>query len=148
MLRFALGDEIATGIARAWTEIDNKIGATDRVFIVLNDENGIAKITEAFERTQKALIVTRVQADAGFVKNVENAAKTRSNLRGKSNTLGFSSGERGGRAVEAEIAEAYGEKKFHALCDFFERPGGDLFLAHGKLRNDFVHRRTGGTEGK
>ncbi len=40
-------------------------------------------------------------------------------MRGEADALGFASGERGGGAIEAEIAEADGEKEIEALGDFF-----------------------------
>ena len=88
----------------------------------------------------KAIVVARVETDGGFVENVEDSAKARADLRGQANALGFAAGERGGGAVEAEIAEADGEEKVEALGDFFERAGGDVALALRELGENFVRR--------
>ena len=59
--RLALGDEVAAGVAGAGAEVDNEIGAADRVFIVLDNEDGIAEIAEMFERAEEARVVTGVE---------------------------------------------------------------------------------------
>src|SRR5712691_4313409 len=111
LLRLAVGDEIAAGVARARAEVDNKIGAADGFFIVLDDEDGVAEIAKMFERAEEARVVASVKTDARLVEDIKNAAKTRADLRGEADALGFAAGESGGRAVEAEIAEADGEEE-------------------------------------
>src|SRR6266853_563794 len=138
----ALRDQISTGIACAGAEIHDEIGAADGVFVVLDDEHCISKSTEMFERTEKTGIVSRVQADARFVENIENAAKARADLRGQTDALGFAAGERGGGTVQAEIAEADGKKEIDAFGNFLERTLGDFPLTFGKLRENLVHSGT------
>src|SRR5467141_461980 len=91
---FALGDEVAAGVAGARTEVDNEIGAADGVFVVFDDEDGVAEIAKLFERAEKASVVAGVEADAGLVENIENAAEARADLRGEANALGFAAGKR------------------------------------------------------
>src|SRR6266404_6945767 len=148
LLRLALGDEVAAGVARAGAEVDNEIGAADGVFIVFDDEDGVAKIAKMFERAEEAIVVAGVEADAGLVKDVQNAAKARADLSGEANALGFAAGERGSRAIEAEITETDREKEIDALGDFLEGTRSDFFLAGSQLREDFVHRGTRGSERK
>src|SRR5712692_6321988 len=138
LLRLAVGDEVAAGIARAGAEIDDEIGATDGFFIMLDDEDGVAEIAKMFERAEEARVVASVKTDARLVKNVENAAKARSDLRGEADALGFTAGKSGGRAVETEIAEADGEEELDALGNFFEGARGDFPLPIGELREDFA----------
>src|SRR6266567_5442682 len=140
----ALSDEIAASIARAGAEVDDEIGAADGVFVVLDDEDGIAEIAKMLERAKKARVVAGVETDAGFIKNVENAAQARADLRGQTDALRFTAGKRGGGAIQAEVAESHGEKEIDALGDFFERPRGDFFLALRELRDHLVH---GGARG-
>ncbi len=148
LLRLAVGDEVAAGIARARTEVDDEIGAADGFFIVLDDKDGVAEIAKMFERAEEARVVASVKTDAGLVEDIENAAEARADLRGQADALGFAAGERGGRAVEAEIAEADGEEELDALANFFERARGDFFLAIGELRENFADGRARGAERK
>ena len=113
------GDEFAAGFSCAGAEIDDVIGAAHGFFIVLDDEDGVAEIAQRFERGEQAAIVARVQADRRLIENIENAAQSRADLRGQADALGFAAGERGGGAIESEIAEAYIEKKIEALGYFF-----------------------------
>src|SRR5260221_10058662 len=123
LLGLAMRDKVAAGIARAGTEVDDEIGAANGVFIVLDDEHGVAEIAKLLEGAEEAIVVAGVQADGRLVENVKYAAEARTDLRGEADALGFAAGERGGRTVEAEIAGAYGEGEFVAIADFFG-PGG------------------------
>src|SRR5882762_351937 len=143
---FALGDEVAAGVAGAGAEVDDEIRATDGVFVVFDDEDGVAEIAKLLERAEKAGVVAGVQADAGLVENVENAAKARADLRGEADALGFAAGKRGGGAIQAEIAEADGEQEIDAFGNFFKRARGDFFLALGELRENFVNGGSPGAE--
>ncbi len=139
LLRLAVGDQVAAGIARAGTEVNNEIGAADGFLIVLDDEDGVAEIAKMFERAEEARVVAGVKTDARLVEDIENAAKTRADLRGEADALGLAAGESGGGAVETEIAEADGEQEIDALGNFFERARGDFFLAIGELRENFAN---------
>src|SRR5258708_1833338 len=143
----ALRDEVAAGIARTGTEINNKIGATDGVFVVLDDEHGVAQVAKLFEGAEEAAVVARVQADGRLVENVEDTAQPRADLRGEADALGFAAGKGGVGAVQAEIPKADREKKIEALGDFFERAGGDFRLARRELRENLADSGTRGAEG-
>ena len=67
-----------------------------------------------------------MQADGGLVEHVEHAAQLRADLRGQANALRFAAGERGGGAVQAEVAEADGEQKIEARGDFGQGAAGDV----------------------
>src|SRR6266849_1478415 len=49
LLWLALRDEIAAGVARTGAEVDNEVGAADGVFVVLDDQDGVAEIAEMFK---------------------------------------------------------------------------------------------------
>src|SRR5467141_4379845 len=133
-LRFALvcpGDEVAAGVAGTGAEVDNEIGAANGVFVVLDDEHGVAEIAKLFERAEKASVVAGVEADAGFIEYVENAAEARADLGGEADALGLAAGKCGGGAIQAEVAEADGEQEIDAFGDFFKRARSDFVLALG-----------------
>jgi hypothetical protein len=62
LFRLALRDEMAASLASARPEIDHEIRAANRIFIVLDDENGVTEIPKLFERAEQAIVVARVQA--------------------------------------------------------------------------------------
>src|SRR5882724_7680756 len=130
--RLALGDKVAAGVAGAGAKVDH--------------EDSVTEIAQMFERAEKARIVAGVQAYAGLIENVENAAKARTDLRGEADALGFAAGERSRGTVEAQITKAHSEQKIDALGNFFERTSGDFLLALRELRKNFVDRGPCGAE--
>src|SRR3979490_3244970 len=74
LIGLALRYQISTSVAGTRAEIDHEIGAADGVFIVFDDENGVAKVAELFERTEQAVVVAGMQTDRRLIENVEDAA--------------------------------------------------------------------------
>ena len=66
-----------------------------------------------------------MEADGGFVEDVEDAAQARADLGGEADALAFAAGERGGGAVEREVVEADGVEEFEALDDLALEAVGD-----------------------
>ena len=92
---------------------------------MLDDDDGIADIAQAFEGGEQALVVAVVQADRGLVEDVEHADQPRAYLRGEADALGLAAGEGVGAAVQGEIAQAHIAHQLQATADFFERFCGD-----------------------
>src|SRR5258708_39022600 len=103
-------DEVAAGIACSGAEVDDEIGAANGVFIVLDDEHGVAEIAELLEGAEEAIVVTGVQADGRLVENVQDAAEARKDLRGQTDALRLAAGERGGGTSAAGIAQTRGDE--------------------------------------
>src|SRR6202011_4573458 len=81
----------------------------------------------------EALVVALVEADGGFVEDVEDAAEARADLGGEANALAFTAGQGGGGAVEREVAQAYGVEEFEALDDLALEAVGDDAVAAGEV---------------
>ena len=87
------------------TEIDDVIGMLDRIFVVFDDDDGVAEIAQAIERQQQALVVALMQADRWLVEDVHDADEARSDLAGESDALRFAARQRFGAAIERQIVE-------------------------------------------
>src|SRR5438552_3755264 len=74
-----------------------------------------------------------MKADRRLIENVEHADQVRADLRGEAQALAFSSGERGGGAVERQVIEADLGKKAEPRDDLLERPSPDLALRGRQL---------------
>ena len=48
---------------RSGSKVHNIIGASDRIFIMLDNQNGVAEIPQLLERMQQLVVVARVQTD-------------------------------------------------------------------------------------
>ena len=66
-------DDFAAMLASARTEIDEVVGLANRFFVVLDDDDRVAEITELLERVEQPPVVALVQADAGFVEDIQHA---------------------------------------------------------------------------
>src|SRR4029077_6333542 len=67
LLRRADGDKMAAGGTGAGAEIHDVIGAADGFLVVLDDENGVAKVAQGFQSAEKAVVVAGVEADGRLV---------------------------------------------------------------------------------
>ena len=59
--------------ARAGPQVDNVIGSPNGGLIMLDDQYRVAQIAQADQRLDKLLVIALVQADAGFVEDIEDA---------------------------------------------------------------------------
>ena len=132
LLRCAVGDEVAAVFAGSGAEIEDVVGLADGVFVVLDDEDGVAEVAQVFERVDQALVVALMQADGRLVEYVEDAAKARTDLRGEADALALAAGESRCRSIEREVAEADGVEKFEALDDLALQAVGDDAVASGE----------------
>ena len=136
LLRRAFGDNEAAEPAGAGAEVEHVVGVADGVFVVLDDEDGVAQVAQPHERFDQAVVVALVQADGGLVEHVENSAQARANLRCEADALAFAAGERGGIAIEREIVEADGAEEFEPLDDFAADALGDQRFAVSEVEID------------
>ena len=130
----AEGDDFAAADAGAGAEVDEVVGGPHRVFVVLDDDDRVAEVAELGERVEQALVVARVEADRGFVEDVEHADEAAADLAGEADALRFAAGERGGGAVEREVVEADVLQEAEAAADFFQDFGGDQFVVAFELQ--------------
>src|SRR5690606_12157412 len=69
----ALGDDGAAVDAGAGANVDDVVGGLDGVFVVLDDQDGVADVGEVSEGGDESVVVALVQADGGFVEDVAAA---------------------------------------------------------------------------
>ena len=56
---------MAAVLAGAGAEVEDVVGTADGVFVVLDDEDGIAEVAQGDEGVDEALVVALVEADRG-----------------------------------------------------------------------------------
>ena len=84
---------------------------------MFDDDQRVAQIAQAFERLEQACVVALVQADGGFVEDVEYAHQGRADLRGQTDALRFAAGERAGAARKGQVVKAHIREKAQAGVD-------------------------------
>ena len=110
--------------SRAGAEIENVVGLTDRIFVMLDDDDGVADVAEVAKGFEEALVVALVQPDARFVENVEDADEAGADLGGEAYALGFAAAKRATFAIECEVTEPDVGEKAEARTDFPDDYGG------------------------
>ena len=68
---------MAAKFARTRAEVEKVVGSSDDVGVVLDDEDGVAEVAELFHDVDKLGGIAGVEADAGFVEDVEGADQAR-----------------------------------------------------------------------
>ena len=99
---------------------------------MLDDDDGVADITQAFKSLQQAVIVALVQADRRFIEHVKYTCKAGADLRGQANTLGLAARECARGAREIEVVEANIHQEGEALINLFKDFIGNLGLLRCK----------------
>ncbi len=93
LLERAFGHDGTAVDARAGAEVDHPVGGADRVLVMLDDDDGVAEVAQAAQRREQAVIVLLVQADAGFVEDIQHARQAGADLAGEADPLAFAAGQ-------------------------------------------------------
>ena len=89
LLERALGHDLAAMHASARPHIDDVVGRTHHVFVVLDHDDAVANVPQVLQRGNQAVVVALVQANAGFVQYIHHARQAAANLAGQANALGL-----------------------------------------------------------
>ena len=120
---------------------------------MLDDDDAVAEVSETFQGDEQPVIVALVQADRGFVEDVEDAREARADLAGEADALAFAARQGAAGAVEVQIVEADIVEEAEPLDNFLEDGAGDLVLlvvervGHRGEEGERVHHRAAGGDG-
>src|SRR5271157_4655874 len=134
--RRSLSNDLAAQAAGAGAEVENVIGVTNGLFVVFDDQYGIAQVAQPFQGLNQAVVVALMQADGGLIEYIEHAAQPGADLRGQPDALPFATAERGGIAVQREVGEAHGAEKLQPLGNLLADALGNQRLALGEVQVD------------
>ncbi len=81
------GDDFTAVDAGSGSDIDDEVGRVDGVFVVFDDDNGIAQVTQKGQGFQQAIVVALMQADRRLVENIHHADQPGADLAGQANSL-------------------------------------------------------------
>ena len=99
----------------AGTHVDDVIGDTDDLRVVLDDEDRVALVAQALEQRIHPLDVVCVQPDRRLVEDVGDVGQCRSQVADHPGALRLAARQRAGRPVEAEVAQAHLDERVEAL---------------------------------
>ena len=107
------------------------VGGAHRLFVVLDDDHGVAEVAQLLERREQPRVVALMQPDRRLVEDVEHADEARADLRREADALRLAAGERLGRAAEREVVETDVDEEAQPLAHFLENRPGDLRVESG-----------------
>ena len=74
--------------------------------IMLHHEHRVAGVAQVVERRKQGLVVCGMQAGTRLIQHVHHAEQVRPDLRGEAQALQFAGGERGGGALQRQVAQS------------------------------------------
>ena len=127
--RAAFGDQPAAALAGAGADVDDVVGAPDRLLVVLDDDQRVALVAQVLQRVEQHLVVARVQADGRLVEHVADALQVAAELRREADALRLAARERRRGAVERQVAEADLLEELEPALDLADDVARDLGVA-------------------
>ena len=123
------------------THVHQPIGAEHGLGIVLHHHDGVSFVAQLLERGDEFAVVPLVQADAGFVQDVEDVHEFGANLGGQADALAFAAGEGPRGPVQREVIQAHIQHKAHPVVEFLEDIAGNAALAVVQLLREAFQPR-------
>ena len=114
--------------AGAGADVEDVIGQSNRVLVMLDHDHGIAEVAQPLQRVEQPRVVALVQADRGLVQHVEHAGQARADLGGEADALALAARQRARGARQRQVIKADVEQEGQPLADLFQDAGGDLVL--------------------
>jgi hypothetical protein len=92
-------------VARAGPKVDDPVGVRHDRLVVLDDDDGLARVDEPVEQAEQLLDVGEVQPRRRLVQDVDPALLT--HVRRELQPLALAAGQRGERLAEREVAQPH-----------------------------------------
>ena len=95
VLNGALEHHFAAAATSLGADVDDVVGGEHHVFVVLDDNDGVADVAQLLETGDEFVVVALMKTDAGFVEDIEHVDELRTDLGGEADTLALAAGEGG-----------------------------------------------------
>ena len=102
----SLKNQLAAFLAATGTDIEQMIGRTDDRFLVLDNEQGVALVTQVVHHPNEPADVARMKSDARLIHHEESVNERCAKAGGEVDALHFAAAQGAGRAIEREIAHS------------------------------------------
>ena len=85
---------------------------------MFDDNHRIAKVAEPAQGGQQTVVIALMQANGGFIQDIQHAGQAGADLRGQPNALALAAGQGARGARQAEIIQTDIVKEAEPLVDF------------------------------
>lgn len=85
--------DFAAALSGAGSHVNQIVGSADGVFVMLDDNYGVADVAQAGKGGKQAVVVSLMQTYRRFVKNIEHAGQSGADLGSQTDALGFAAGK-------------------------------------------------------
>lgn len=92
--------------SRTWSHVDDVIRVSDGLFIMFHDDEGVTQVTEALQGLDEFFVISLVETDRGFIKDVEDTHEIGADLCRETYALGFPTGQGPRVAGECQVVQA------------------------------------------
>ena len=126
-------DHLAAVLARTRPHVEHKVGGPDDIGVVLDDDEGVARVAQLVEDGDEPANVARVKADARLVEDKEGVHQRCAQGGGEIDALDLAPAQGPRLPVEGEVAEAHLDEIREARLDLAEQEVGCFVEGLGKL---------------
>ena len=133
LFRRPAGHNLASMRTGTRPDVHNVICFPHGIFIVLHHNQCISQIPQVFQRSQKFVIVSLMESDAGLIQNIAHPHQSGTDLGGQADALGFSAGKSAGGSGQRQIVQPHVHQKSHSRPDFLQHLPANKHLLPGKL---------------
>src|SRR5690606_31564477 len=122
----------AAMFTRTWPHIDHPIGGANGILVMFHDQDCVTQVAHPLQGFNESRIVALVQADAGFIQDVENTHQLAADLGRQPDALGFAAGKRDSSPVERQVIQADIDHKAKPRRNLLEHLLGNDLLARAE----------------
>ncbi len=133
-----VGDDLATVLAGQRADVDDPVGGTDRLLVVLHDEDRVAQVAETGQGGDELGVVALVEPDGRLVEDIEDPHQRRPDLGRQADSLGLAAGQRHAGPIERQVVQPDVDQEADAGRDLLEHLVGDRPLALVELRRELA----------
>ena len=119
-------DHFAAMLASSRSDVNNPISVFDSVFVMLHNDQRVAKIAQMMQSGDQPLIVTLVQADGWFVEHIHHAHQTGTDLGRQTNTLRLAARQGFGGTRQCQIVQSDVVEESKTGTNLLQHLAGDL----------------------
>ena len=102
------------------SQIENEVGLSYRLFVVLHHDDRVPQIAQSLERLQQSPVVTLMESDGWFIQHVQHAGQLASDLSGQANALCFASGQSSSLTIQRQVVQSDGHHESEPGVDFLQ----------------------------